>query len=395
MLLSLLPAAVDPLWMSSLAAVVAAPYCDTADTVERNVTLLTRESEIAALEKEWAELSDVTTGPVPFHTFEWSKRAAGAGARAGIEPIVIVVGSPDRPRLIMPLAHARLGPCRVLRWLGEPVAQYGDVLASPHADAADVAVALDAARGTGADLIWLRRVRDDSALARLSAGGRLQSAGGDEAPSVTIGLAPGRPEPSAKAKRQRRAALRKLEAIGPIRFEVLEGEAARGMAREAIALKRAWLSERGLERSPLFDPVWAACLSELSGEAGGVVTCLTIGGRPASIEIGFVHRGHYAAFLGCFHPDFAQAAPGKIHTDMMLEHCAEHGISTYDFLAPADPYKMRWATRSVAISDQVMPLSLLGRAAFATVRARPWLKALQARVPVGMRRNLARAMRGV
>jgi hypothetical protein len=77
---------------------------------------------------------------------------------------------------------------------------------------------------------------------------------------------------------------------------------------EALALKSAWISARGLTSSVIGDPDWEASLLSLTNSDSVQVARLSVGGATAAIEIGLVQDGHWRAFLGS-HRGLPDSAP--------------------------------------------------------------------------------------
>jgi CelD/BcsL family acetyltransferase involved in cellulose biosynthesis len=273
---------------------------------------------------------------------------------------------------------------RVLRFLGDPLIQYGDALFAAAAAPVHAGLALDAALDPRvADLVHLRRVRADSRLAA-ALSNRCRVVAREQAPFVDV-AAPG--PRSTRDRRELRRLRRRLQDHGPWQFEVLRGAAAAAALGEAIALKRRWLAEQGAFSSVIGVPAWESVLARVAADADLLAAArLTVAGRFAAGEIALVQDGRWHAFLGAFAPEFARSGPGQVQMAETIAHCGSAAIGVYDLLPPLDGYKARLAHGSVPVHDHALPLTLAGRAGMAALRVRPTLKRLVGGMPPAARR---------
>ena len=176
-------------------------------------------------------------------------RRTGRGKRLSLA--IVTVRRKGRLVMLWPLVSERVAGLKVLRWMGEPVSQYGDVLCESGPDTASscgTAWQFIATR-LGADAIVLRKVRADAAVAPLFREIGLQCTGAGRRPSS---ISPARPisppTSSATAPRRARTAAASCAdwrsgAVAVVRHT--GGEQARAAALEAVALKRASLAAAG------------------------------------------------------------------------------------------------------------------------------------------------------
>lgn len=301
-------------------------------------------------------------------------------------------------KLIIPLAMERRGPFRVSVWLGDPVIQYGDVLAALDVSAAHFDAALSAIRAWGdVDALILRRVRDDALAAPFLKNAALDSGPISEAPFLALDgyadLDAYRASTSSHARRRRRADRRKLAECGPVTFRVLTGNEALAAFDTAIALKRQWLSDRGLASPVVHDEAGTALLRRIVAEpeGGAVLSLLEVDGEACAIEIGFVHGRHYYAYLGATSAEHARFGPGKLQMEETIGWCIRQGLVRYDLMAPADAYKLAWTDRSVSVSDHAMALNWRGGLLLSVYhrRLRPAIKRLHERAPMPLKKLAA------
>jgi len=283
---------------------VGAAYRD-ATLVERapricTFEIVTGRAGFDALETEWNDLFwRAGHSAQVFQTFNWNWHwcnhyfAASAGELA---PSLAIVTGRRNGRLVMiwPLVSERVAGLSHLAWMGDPVSQYGDVLIEPEAIPFLGDAWVFITRELKPDLVRLRKVRDDAAIAALLNDLNAISSERHDAPYLDLASAPDfatfERRYSPRSRRNRRRLFRRLQELGPATFErCREGPRARELAVEAIDLKREWLKERGLVSPALADPRFASFFADVAQETvrptGCEVSALTSGGESAAIEI--------------------------------------------------------------------------------------------------------------
>jgi CelD/BcsL family acetyltransferase involved in cellulose biosynthesis len=123
------------------------------------------------------------------------------------------------------------------------------------------------------------------------------------------------------------------------------------------------------------------------------VARLSVGGRTAAIEVGFVHERVWYAYIGATAPFAAKAGPGHVQMAELIAHCRAEHLATYDLQAPADPYKRTIAHGAIAVRDHAAMLTASGWLGLAAARAGPAIKQLLTRMPPGLRRAVVRLRR--
>lgn len=354
-------------------------------TVARDLDSLDR------LECAWRAMS-ASGLPTPFHAFDSVRLFAAETLRRGNQLAVLAVGPADAPNLIWPLAVTRRVGLSVAHWLGEPLAQYGDVITGREGMTTSVeAEAWRVLEGLCVDAVILRNVRSTAAVAALLEP-RLEPAGEDTAPFVdcdAVRRSGGLEQVLAsRMMRRQRGLERKFRALGDITFQVHEGEDARPVAEAALVMKREWLARRGLKGAIVEDANWSRVLVELATRPGGAVSTLKLDGRMAAAEIGFHHNGHYVSYLGAFASDLYTYAPGRIQIRATIDWCIAKGHSSYDLLAPDDAYKYDWSTSAAPVRTYVHAKTLRGRAAVFGVKLKPRVKRVYYSLPPAARRVL-------
>ncbi len=333
----------------------------------------------------WRAIEREGGATTPFQTHALAMELADAHERRGETVRVVVVHDGGRPVVVLPTVVTRWSGVTALRFLGDPLIQYGDALAAAGVPMRHLQTAWDAAADPAvAKLVYFRKVREDARIAPLLAKQATLLAVHD-APFVETA---GAPVANARDARELRRLRRRLQDTGETRLDILHGHDARVAAAEALSIKRAWLDARGIDSSVIGDDAWESALLALAGRPASSlrVARLSVGGATAAVEIGLVHGDRWCAFLGAVAPDFARAGPGNVQMDDTIAYCREAGIATYDLLAPADPYKSRLAHGSAAVRDYAAALTASGWPGLLTARSIPTIKSLAARMPAALRR---------
>ncbi len=321
---------------------------------------------VEALGPEWAELERLTPEATGFQSFIWCRTWLRlAGLRAS--PRVVCVREGGKLVFLLPLQVERRYGAVIARWIGEPMTQYGDALAAPGERRTHWRALAEAemACWRDVDLVALTRLRADGVLAYGASEGEALAA-----PYANlIGWKPRR-----RKSVERRA--RRLEALGPLALvEPGTSDRREALARHGIALKRLWLRSKGFYSAGLSHPVSEDFLAALARDGFLRVNALTVGEDVVALDLGFRSGDAYRSLLGCFDLRFAEGSPGQALTARVIARCAADGVSTYDMLLPADPYKLEWSTGEIRIGSRFLPTNTKGRvAAFALSRLRPLAK---------------------
>jgi CelD/BcsL family acetyltransferase involved in cellulose biosynthesis len=355
------------------------------------------------LEGDWNALFARAGRPTHvFQTFNWCwhwcNHFLAKCERPGKGPqlAVVVVREAGRPVLIWPLVAERQAGLWVLSWLGEPVSQYGDILLDPLADrgAACAAAWATIRRELAPDLLRLRKVRADADVAPFLAGLGGLVTDRQEAPSLALASAPDfasyELRYGSKARKNRRRLRRRLDQHGSVAFEFLPpGSGAREAALQGLAIKRAWLADRGLPSPALadrrIDGFFADCAEGAVRPTGCRVSRLLADGGVAAVEIAFSCQRRLAVHLIAYGLAFERCGAGVLHMEESIRRGFAEGYASYDLLAPRSDYKMDWADESTEVLDHAIALSRRGGAfaraylGFVRQRLKTAIEALPAR----------------
>ena len=389
----------------------ASPGSDPAQA-PLELALTTDREAFDALEPEWNELfARAGRSAQLFQAFNWNRHwcnhylSDSATGQSGLS-LAIVTGRRDgRLVMIWPLALERGAGLRRLVWMGAPVSQYGDVLIDAEIEAAPSLLAAwrFVTERLRPDLVWLRKVREDAAIAPIMSEIGAVATQRLEAPYMDL-TATGDFEAvlqqrSTRFRKRQRAASKRLAAFGPVDYDHRSvGVEASKQAAHAVALKRAQLKADGVLSPAVADPrmgAFFADVAEASGQPLGLhVVSLSSNNHLAAVDVFLGCKDRAALHVVAYDLEFEQASVGSLLLQQTIAEACAAGYRTFDFLAPADAYKMRWADGVVGVSDWVLPRSAKGRA-FASLYlglARPTAKAAFGALPLAVRRFIARRL---
>lgn len=338
---------------------------------------------LEAVSADWRAIEREGALTTPFQSFAVAEAALAAHLAHGHEPHVIVVREHGAVRAILPLMASTMAGSRVLRFLGDPLIQYGDAVLSHAGSEAHLVQALLAAGRLGADAALLRKVRSDAKIAPLLSR-RAHVSSVEEAPYVDLRRDVGLTPSSSRELRRKR---KRLMDMGGVELRITRGSSAVQCVRTALDYKRHWLAAKGFSSSVIGDAHWEAVLVSLVTEHANLLACarLEVGGRLAAIEIAITYGKRWHAFLGAIDPEFMKCGPGQVQMAATIAHAREQGFLAYDLLAPADPFKRVIATGAIAVCDYALPLSLQGQVAARAFRFAPQAKSLLGKLPAPIR----------
>ena len=302
--------------------------------------------------------------------------------------------------LVWPLVEQRCMGGTAVSWIGEPVAQYGDVLldaAEPALPSLQKAYAhiLTTLRP---DIVRLRRVRADATIGPLIVHLGARARGEHGAPCITLakGGSGFEQRQSGKAKKNRRRQMRRLEERGTISFEEVRDAASIAKAITAgLSDKREWCGQRGLLSAALSDPRFDTFLQSAAcapgNPAGCVVFSLRLDDRQIAFALAFRCKQRLMLHVISYAPDIEKHGPGVLNVEAILRHAEALGLEAVDMLPPSADYKLDWADTSIEVCDYSWGVNARGRmwAALSDGIMRPVVKSALSRLPHNMRKRLA------
>ncbi len=358
---------------------------------EMSVDLLRGEAQITAIAQEWRALFDRAAAPhqvfqSPAFLELWMRHYADERT----EPLLLTGRMDGRLVIAMPLVRQRVMGLAVLRCMGLPVAQFSDCIAEhgvPQALADDLWAAV---RGLGADLLELRRVREDSALARLLPAGEFEFEP-QQSPFATLSIHVGdNGEPgevySAKYRSNVRRRMRRLAELGDVRLIAgLSPVDARPFAASAIGIKRLWLERHRMSSPTVHDDRFAAFFTDAAADpaTGLQVSSITLDDVPVAIDLSFICKGVCFGHVLAADPAHEEHGVGALMIHQAFAAARARGCTSFDLLAPSDSYKMSHADGVTQVASRAYAFSPAGRLACGLLirRAIPAARELAARLP--------------
>jgi CelD/BcsL family acetyltransferase involved in cellulose biosynthesis len=341
------------------------------------IALISSLSVLAELRAQWTALEgNCHSQPSVFQSFDWVHEWAKLFANeAGSDhyKIQILTGyRKGRLVFVMPLMLRHTQSVKMLTWLSDPFAQYGDILCDRSEDAATwMESALHFYESNfSADILHLRHVRSDANLAQF-AQQRLKDAHLNEwAPFLDL---TGFKSPedydkrySPTQKRRRKKIRNHLTQLGPLSFTAVREPALRDEAiQSAVAEKEIWLKTRGRVSRVTSCPKAAEFLRRLAelpdNSIKTVVTKMMVGDKPASWDISFRYKGTNYCYITSHVNELNDLSPARLHMDLSQRLSLADGMKTFDLMVPNDLHKDSWCSGRVAVNDYYYAFSAKGR----------------------------------
>ncbi len=333
----------------------------------------TRE-EFDAVAADWLALEARAPGAVVFQSSGWARAVYDFEARRGnraFDPVIAILRRNGVLVGVLPLERLKSRTRTVLAPLGEAYAQYADILAAPELDPRGALKALLAvATRTGrCDAVRFLKVRADSALFAALPENVLRIGEAEAAPFADLtGFADFDAYLQTirtKTRKNIRSSRNRLEREAPLTHVVAgnETEAAEILARtmdgRAQRLKDQGLTSRAFSDHDFFD--FCNGLPHRRDPGFGVLALsLRHGGTPISEQWGFVHNRRFYLYVTTRDFTATEESPGKLHMQNLVETLFDKGFATGDFMVPAMPYKLTWATGTTPVEDFYLPMTPRG-----------------------------------
>lgn len=361
------------------------------------ITVIGEPGAIHGIRKEWLDIEARSANPMTyFQSYDWCEkwvRIYGPDVfRRGGKLHIVLIRKGERLVALLPLViEKRRGIVRVLRFLGEPLLQYGMVLKDqsmiqPHELKACIEKII---AGAGCDAIYLDHLLEGSPLHRSLREGFTPGLAG-HASIVSLERFENGAAYTASLSRQRRKSRnrkrRKLQELGHLETRIIEGDdpAFSRIIDRATEQKATWLRETGLPEARIRDERVVRLLRELGGNShgssGAMAFVLELDGRPLAIEVGFWRHRHYYSYLGSFDWEMREYSPGKLLLEDAICWSIDNGFESYDLLGHPSDYKDSIANLTTPITAYARPKTWLGSA-----YARLWKPHVKPTVKMGIK----------
>jgi CelD/BcsL family acetyltransferase involved in cellulose biosynthesis len=393
-------------WRIAEAPETAAQPVIPVDPAACQFEIVTSRAGFSALATEWDELFErAGRDHQGFQSFNWNwhwcNHYLGKPRDGGACLAVLIGRRSGRLVMVWPLVTQRVAGVTQLTWMGAPVSQYGDVLIDDLPDTLPLLRAgwAHVIAATKPDVVSLPRVRADAAVAPLIAELCALPTRRLQAPYLDLTSAPDfetyMQRHSGRSRKKRRAAAKRLTELGARFVQHANDATASQLAVDAIVSKRAQLLERGIISPPLADPRMQAFFADAASagkhSAGITVYALEIDGERAAIDVLVACKNAIATHIFAYEPKYAKDRVGAYLLELTIAQAFTDGRRTFDLLAPADDYKLRWADGMIEVIDWAVPVSAKG-AAYARLylqTLRPLAKSALNALPASLARFLA------
>jgi CelD/BcsL family acetyltransferase involved in cellulose biosynthesis len=332
--------------------------------------------DLAAAEPAWRRLEADGEGTV-FQTFDLAaawQRTLGSAARHA--PAFVTLSHAGKPIALLPFAVGG-GPLRRLTWLGQQLFDYlGPLLApdfqrlvAPAQFAAlwhEIRALLQQDARFRHDLIELRRMpREFGAqpnpfvslpLMQHPSNGYVAMLRGDWDEFY-------RTHRTAKARKQDRSKLRRLQELGAVElFTAGTCEEVERLVRALFEQKVQTFRRKGIDpffRQPGCREFFVA-LSRGTGKHTVHASALRVGNDLAAVNFAVEYRGRYSLLQVSYDEKYARYSPGAIHLNELFRYALGRDLNEFDFLVGAQRLKQEWSDREIPLFDLVAPATVRG-----------------------------------
>jgi CelD/BcsL family acetyltransferase involved in cellulose biosynthesis len=312
-------------------------------------------SGLLSLKDDWERLHASGKGRL-FQSFAWMAAWAETIEGQGQGDIRILVIEDTECRAIVPLIVQRRFGIRRLRWLGEEVTDYCDIVGADSQDLGELAACVRA-RLPPADIVEPRQIQADSVAGRVFEA--TVKPNGQSCPYITLA---GHDIPKDVLYAERRAA-----GMGALIHHVATDSEEREEAVAFVAAqKRQSLLRQAIDTAE-FDRRVTPFLYRLAALAypAGVrpyFSRLTLGGQTIAAQVGFVEGRTFYYYLPAFDPAFRRHSPGHLLLLNLVRDAAAMGLETIDLLRGREPYKFKWTSSERPLASAEWAVSWRGRA---------------------------------
>jgi CelD/BcsL family acetyltransferase involved in cellulose biosynthesis len=327
-----------------------------------------------------------------FQSFRWlSTWQRHIGAPSGVQPAVVVGRSAGAIVFMLPLAVQSMGPVRALTWLGAELSDYNAPLLAPdfarHATAGrfitvwhDVVQRLQARfRFDVVDLGKMPETLGAQPNPMLALPVTLNPSGAYATPLAASWDEFYGGKRSSSTRRRDRTKRKRLAEFGEIRLVTPDTPDSIRATVEILAAQKTRAFARMGVGNLFARPGHMDFYLDLAAGEGGRdlvhVSRLEVGPLIAAANLGLTFRDRYYHLLASYDDgEVSRFGPGAAHLHDVMRYAIEHGYRIFDFTIGDEPYKRDWCDGTVRLYDHVAAMSWPGRAVYAPMMARRWLK---------------------
>jgi CelD/BcsL family acetyltransferase involved in cellulose biosynthesis len=330
--------------------------------------------DLSGAEPHWRALEGGLGTPYQRYDFlsVWQRHA---GSAAGVTPCIVVgFNAAGCPLFVWPFGRRRLGPWRVIEFLGGKHANFNMALwrcgIASHIKAADLSAVLASLAGY-ADLVWLcnQPLTWDSTtnpfalLAHQGAANFGFSGALNEDFEVLL-----RARTNSATRKKMRKKERTLAELGTVVFEQAEcPQRIRHVLDTFFKQKSARMRTNGIT-SAFAEPSVrrfieaAATECPLGGAPPIELYTLSVDGMVVAIMGGLVGGGRFCAMFNSIAiGHYALQSPGEQLVLRLVRRCCERGLATFDLGIGEARYKSLFCVDAEPLFDSFLPLTAKGR----------------------------------
>jgi CelD/BcsL family acetyltransferase involved in cellulose biosynthesis len=357
--------------IASITDSAAVGLSDAAEARTRPFAAVETHVDFEHARAAWSEMEAVCAGA--YQTLAFARAWAATLGRWATPMIVVARDPAGRPVALLPLYSRRLGPLKLARFIGGAWANYQFGLFRPGLDwrADDVQALLETAgvqAGVGLFAFSYQPLQWEGVVNPLA-------------------LLPGRPSPDAAfatalraphaawtearfsraTQKKMRKKIRKLEALGAVRYRRAEAEAEAAAFLKAFLAHRADQARARDEPNPFARPRVVDLLRRLALGAEPILElhALLAGERIAAV-FGAMPGGRRLSGLIISYdgdPEIAVATPGELLLSEVARDAIARGLETLDLGAGASRYKSAICEIEERLFDSGIGVTAVGRLA--------------------------------
>jgi len=337
------------------------------------------------VEAAWRTIEAEGRGTV-FQTFDfasvWQK---SIGVARGVRPAIVLVSGDRGTLALLPLAVSG-GLVRRLTWLGQEIFDYlGPLLTRDFTQSIPAECFADLWQEIRSLLQQDARFRHDLIdLRRMP-----EEIGGERNPFVALPVSrhPSngyvatlrgpwddfyRDRRSAKARKQDRSKLRRLEELGPVDVFTAEDRATAEQLLNTLFKQKAETFRRKGIGGFVKKPACCAFFRELALGPRTTdmvhLSALRVGPKLAAINLAVEQASRYSLLQVSYDEEFARFSPGAIHLTELFRRAIDRGLREFDFLVGYQRLKHEWSDREIPLFDHLAPATVRGILPVAAIR---------------------------
>jgi CelD/BcsL family acetyltransferase involved in cellulose biosynthesis len=116
-----------------------------------------------------------------------------------------------------------------------------------------------------------------------------------------------------------------------------------------------------LFRRPHNQELYRALVRNFAGSGQVIFSVVRLGGRPVAQHFGLLSRGDLLWYKPTFDIELARHSPGEVLLKSLVEYARDRGLGGLDFTRGDEPFKFRFATRTLGNDSYLWARGLVPR----------------------------------